>query len=236
MTDAIILAGGRGTRLAPYSTILPKPLMPIGDKPILEIVVRQLARHGFRDITLAVGHMAELLMAYFGDGQRFGVSLKYSREEQPLGTAGPLGMIDDLAERVLVMNGDVLTGLDYSRMASVHAASGAIGTIATNPRQVNIDFGVIEHDARQHLTAYIEKPTLDYRVSMGIYFFERRVQEFIKRGERLDLPDLVKQLVSAGETMNCHPHDGYWLDIGRPDDYQRAVAEFTERESDFLPT
>src|SRR6185295_8537341 len=209
MTTAVILAGGRGTRLAPYSTVLPKPLMPIGEKPILEIVIRQLCRHGFTDITLAVGYMAELLMAYFGDGQRFGVRLRYSREEQPLGTAGPMGLVDDLAERFLVMNGDVLTGLDYRRLAAAHEMSGAIGTIATYPRQVKIDLGVIEHDEQHRLTDYIEKPTLNYLVSMGIYMFDRRVLGFIEPGERLDLPDLVKRLVTAGETMHCHAHEGY---------------------------
>ena len=235
MTTAIILAGGRGTRLAPYSTVLPKPLMPIGEKPILEIVIRQLRRHGFTDITLAVGYMAELLMAYFGDGERFGVRLRYSREDRPLGTAGPMALVDDLAERFLVMNGDVLTGLDYQRIAAAHGTSGAIGTIATYPRQVKIDLGVIEHDELGRLTDYIEKPTLNYLVSMGIYMFDRRVLGFIEPGERLDLPDLVKRLVSAGETMHCYPHEGYWLDIGRPDDYQRAIAEFAERESELLP-
>jgi NDP-sugar pyrophosphorylase family protein len=236
MTNAVILAGGRGTRLAPYTTVLPKPLMPIGDKPILEIVIRQLQRHGFEDITLAVGYMAELLMAYFGDGARFGVRLRYSREDQPLGTAGPLALIGDLTERFLVMNGDVLTLVDYRRMVQAHVASGAIGTVATYPRQVKIDFGVIEHDEALRLTEYIEKPTLDYRVSMGIYIFERRVLSFLKPGERLDLPDLVKQLCAAGETMNCFSYDGYWLDIGRPDDYQRAVDEFDRRSDEFLRT
>lgn len=235
MTNAVILAGGRGTRLAPYSTVLPKPLMPIDEKPILEIVIRQLARYGFRDITLAVGYMAELLMAYFGDGERFGVRLRYSREDRPLGTAGPLGLVDDLTDRFLVMNGDVLTGVDYGRMAEAHAASGAIGTVASYPRHVAIDFGVIEYDTQHRLTDYIEKPTLDYRVSMGIYLFERRVLEYIPRGERLDLPDLVKRLIASGETMNCYPYEGYWLDIGRADDYQRAVAEFVERRAELLP-
>lgn len=236
MTNAVILAGGRGTRLAPYTTILPKPLMPIGEKPILEIVIRQLHRHGFNDITLAVGYMAELLMAYFGDGTRFGVRLRYSREEQPLGTAGPLGLIDDLTDQFLVMNGDVLTLVNYRRMVEAHIASGAIGTVATYPRQVKIDFGVIEHDEAFRLTEYIEKPTLDYRVSMGIYIFNRRVMNFITPGARLDLPDLVKHLRASGETVNCFSYDGYWLDIGRPDDYQRAIDEFDRHAAEFLPT
>ena len=232
---AVILAGGRGTRLAPYTTVLPKPLMPIGDKPILDIVIRQLRHHGFTEITLAVGYLAELLMAYFGDGERFGVKLAYSHEEQPLGTAGPISLIPGLDERFLVMNGDVLTAIDYTGMLANHHASGAIGTVAVYPRSVKIDLGVVEYDEQHHLTQYIEKPTHHYRVSMGIYIFEPRVLNFIPKNVRLDLPDLVKQLVAAGETVNCYPYEGYWLDIGRPDDYQQASADFEKLAAQLLP-
>ncbi len=232
---AIVLAGGRGTRLAPYTTILPKPLMPIGDKPILDIVIRQLRYHGFTDITLAVGYLAELLMAYFGSGERFDARLVYSREEQPLGTAGPIALVPDLHERFLVMNGDLLTGINYTDLLAHHQASGALGTVAVYPRSVKIDLGVVEYDDQQRLTQYIEKPTQHYRVSMGIYIFEPRVLDFIPRNQRLDLPELVKRLVAAGEIMNCYPYDGYWLDIGRPDDYAQAVADFEKLASQLLP-
>jgi NDP-sugar pyrophosphorylase family protein len=232
---AVILAGGRGTRLAPYTTILPKPLMPIGDKPILDIVIRQLRHHRYTDITLAVGYLAELLMAYFGNGERFGVNLKYSREEQPLGTAGPIALVPDLDDRFLVMNGDVLTAIDYTHMLAQHRASGAIGTIAVYPRSVKIDLGVVEYDEQHHLTNYIEKPTQHYRVSMGIYIFEPRVLQFIPKNQRLDLPDLVKNLVAAGEVMNCYPYDGYWLDIGRADDYAQAATDFERLAAQLLP-
>ncbi len=232
---AVILAGGRGTRLAPYTTILPKPLMPIGDKPILDIVIRQLRHHGYGDITLAVGYLAELLMAYFGTGERFGVKITYSREEQPLGTAGPIALVANLDERFLVMNGDVLTAIDYTDMLVHHQASGAIGTVAVYPRSVKIDLGVVEYDDHQRLTHYIEKPTQHYRVSMGIYIFEPRVLDFIPKGQRLDLPDLVKQLVASGEVINCYPYDGYWLDIGRPDDYVQAAADFEKLAGQLVP-
>lgn len=232
---AVILAGGRGTRLAPYTTILPKPLMPIGEKPILDIVLRQIKHHGFTEITLAVGYLAELLMAYFGTGERLGVHIEYSREEQPLGTAGPISLVPNLTERFLVMNGDVLTALDYSAMLAHHQASGAICTVAVYPRNVKIDLGVVEYDAQNRLTNYIEKPTHHYRVSMGIYIFEPRVLSFIPRNARLDLPDLVKALVAAGETVNCYPYEGYWLDIGRPDDYQQAAADFEKLAAQLLP-
>ena len=230
---AVILAGGRGTRLVPYTTILPKPLMPIGDRPILDIVIQQLRHHGFTDITLAVGYLAELLMAYFGQGERFGVNITYSREEEPLGTAGPLSLIPDLAERFLLMNGDVLTALDYSDMLTHHQASGDIATVAVYPRDVKIDLGVVEYDDQCRLTNYTEKPTHHYRVSMGIYVFEPRVLDFVRPNERLDLPDLMKRLMAAGETVHCYPYDGYWLDISRPYDYQPSAA-YCERFTDEL--
>lgn len=232
---AVILAGGRGTRLAPYTTILPKPLMPIGDKPILDIVIRQLRHHHYTDITLAVGYLAELLMAYFGTGDRFGVKIAYSREDQPLGTAGPIALVSNLDERFLVMNGDVLTAIDYTDMLAHHQASGAIGTVAVYPRSVKIDLGVVEFDEQNRLTHYIEKPTRHYRVSMGIYIFEPRVLSFIPQGQRLDLPDLVRNLVAAGEVINCYPYDGYWLDIGRPDDYAQAAADFEQLAVQLVP-
>ncbi|MFQ3633688.1 sugar phosphate nucleotidyltransferase [Roseiflexus sp.] len=232
---AVILAGGRGTRLAPYTTIFPKPLMPIGDKPILDIVIRQLSHYGFTDITLAVGYLSELLIAYFGDGERFGVTIRYSREEQPLGTAGPIALVDGLDEPFLVMNGDVLTTLNFQELMEFHRSGTAVTTIATYPRRVKIDLGVIEHDEHGVLTRYVEKPTHHYRVSMGIYIFDPRALTYIPRGQRLDLPDLLMRMVHSGETVRCYPHDGYWLDIGRVDDYQQAVKDFEQNKEMFLP-
>ena len=150
---AVILAGGRGTRLAPYTTVLPKPLMPVGERPILEIVISQLQNHGFTDIVLAVGHLAGLLEAYFGDGKRFGVDIAYSLEKKPLGTAGPLSLVEGLTERFLVMNGDVLTGIDYSDMLAHHERAGTIATVAVHPRSVKIDLGLVERDGDGLLTA-----------------------------------------------------------------------------------
>jgi NDP-mannose synthase len=232
---AVILAGGRGTRLAPYTTILPKPLMPIGDKPIVDIVIRQLCHYGFTDITLAVGYLAELMMAYAGQGERFGIHISYSREEEPLGTAGPLALIPDLTERFLIMNGDVLTQMNYSDMLSDHLASGAIGTIAVYPRNIKIDLGVVEYDENRHLTRYIEKPTHHYLASMGIYIFEPQVLSYIPKNKSLDLPDLVGRLVSEGKTVNCYRYDGYWMDIGSPDDYRQAAADFQKFKGQLFP-
>jgi NDP-sugar pyrophosphorylase family protein len=232
---AIILAGGKGTRLAPYTTVLPKPLMPIEEMPILEIVMRQLAHYGIRDITLAVGYLAELLMAYCGDGSRFGVKLDYSREEQPLGTAGPISLIPDLHETFLVMNGDLLTTIDYGRLWQYHRERGAIATLASYRREVKIDLGVIEAEDGW-VKDYIEKPTYQYAVSTGIYIFEPDVIGFMERGQRLDLPGLVLRLMAAGKQVNVYNFDGYWLDIGRHDDYASAIEEFSAHRSEFLPS
>jgi NDP-sugar pyrophosphorylase family protein len=233
---AVILAGGKGTRLAPYTTILPKPLMPIGDMPILEIVIRQLASHGFRDLTLAVGYLAELLTAYCGDGSKFNVKLNYSREQEPLGTAGPLSLVPDLNETFLVMNGDLLTTIDYRSMLEYHRKRGAIATLACYQRDVKIDLGVIEVDSNNWVSDYIEKPTYHYAVSMGIYIFEPEIMSYIPCGQRLDLPELVKQLLAAGQQVNVFQFDGYWLDIGRHEDYEKAISVFAENRRDFLPT
>ncbi|HWB58813.1 MAG TPA: sugar phosphate nucleotidyltransferase [Chthoniobacteraceae bacterium] len=223
---AVVLAGGKGARLAPYTTTVPKPLMPLGDKPILDVIIRQLRRHGIEEITLSVGHMAELIMAHFGDGARHGVRIEYSREEEPLGTAGPLSLIPCLNERFLVMNGDILTTLDLGGMLAGHAGSGAICTMAVTTHRVAVDLGVVEYDAQCQLAGYQEKPVKNFRVSMGVYIFEPRALGFIPRARHLDLPGLMHRLMQAGETVRCHPFEGYWLDIGRPDDYARAQADF----------
>jgi len=232
---AVILAGGKGTRLRPYTTAFPKPLMPVGDKPILEIIVRQLKLHGIDEIIMAVGHLAELIMTFFGDGSKFGVRIKYSREDEPLGTAGPLSLIrDELTETFLVMNGDILTTLNYSDLIDYHRSSGAIATIALNRRNIYIDFGVVKLDENSYITDYIEKPTLKYLVSMGVYVFEPRVLEYIPDRKRFDFPDLVKKLINAGEKVKGYIYDGYWLDIGRPEDYERANAEIDKIYNDLF--
>ena len=226
---AVILAGGKGTRLKPYTTVFPKPLMPINDKPILEIVVRQLKSRGFDEAIITVGHLAELIMTFFGDGSKFGVKIEYSREDKPLGTAGGLGLLKrELNETFLMMNGDVLTTLDFSDLVNYHKRNGAIATIALKKRDVKIDFGVVEIDEDNSIVGYKEKPKIDYLVSMGVYVFEPRVLDYIKPNEYLDFPDLIKKLISNGETVKGCVYDGYWLDIGRPDDYERANREIGE--------
>src|SRR5581483_1087355 len=206
MRRAVILAGGLGTRLRPYTTILPKPLMPVGDRPILDIVIRQLARAEFERVTIATGYLAELIEAFFGDGSRHGVPIDYFREDEPLGTVGALSLIEGLDEHFLVMNGDVLTDLDYRALLDGHAAGGQAATIAAHRRQVQISLGVMhfgDQDDAGRVTGYSEKPAFDFEVSMGVYCFAPRAVDLIEPGERLDFPDLVLRLIAAGEPVKA---------------------------------
>ena len=223
---AIILAGGKGTRLAPLTDIIPKPLVPLGGMPIMEVVIRQLKAQGFQRITLAVGYLSELIKAYFQDGSKWGVNLDYSYESQPLGTAGPLALIKDLNETFLVMNADVLTNLDFQDLLAYHRRQGGMATIAAYERQVSIDLGVIIPDGDCRIKDYIEKPTSTHLVSMGVYIFEPEVMDFIQPDEYLDFPDLVKLLLQAGHAVHYQTFSGYWLDIGRHEDYAKAAVDF----------
>lgn len=231
---AVVLAGGKGTRLAPYTKILPKPLMPIGDMPILEILMRQMKRSGIEEVILTVGHLAGLLRAFFQDGDHLGLKVRYSYEDTPLGTAGPLSLLDGLTETFLVMNGDVLTSLDLRSLIDTHHHSGAVATIATHTRNVHVDLGVIEVKEGNQIKGYIEKPTYHFQVSMGIYVFEPRVLQYIPHKQYLDFPDLVLRLIHAGELVMSYPFDGYWQDLGRQDDYEQAVQDFESLRSQIL--
>jgi len=232
---AVVLAGGKGTRLAPYTSILPKPLMPIGDMPILEVLLRQMRQAGIEDVVLTVGHLAHLLRSFFMDGQQWGVRICYSYEENPLGTAGPLSLIDGLGSTFMVTNGDVLTTLDMRELVAFHKSQGGIATIAVHRRQVKIDLGVVQWNGDNTLSGYIEKPTYDYTVSMGIYIFEPRVMQYIPYNQYLDFPDLILKMIAAGEKICGYAFDGYWMDLGRPDDYAQAAEDFATMRSQFLP-
>ncbi|MFD4138494.1 MULTISPECIES: NDP-sugar synthase [unclassified Streptomyces] len=225
---AVILAGGKGVRLRPYTTALPKPLVPIGDQhAILEIVLRQLAAAGFTSCTLAIGHLGHIIRAYVGNGSRWGLRVGYSTEDSPLGTMGPLlTMMDRLPESFLVMNGDVLTDLDYGDVVKQHRASGAPLTVATYARKVSIDFGVLTTESGK-VVGFAEKPSMDYRVSMGVYGLSRDTLAGYTPGLPLGFDELVLDLLKAQNPPHAYEFDGYWLDIGRPDDYDRANAEFT---------
>ncbi|MEA3502593.1 MAG: sugar phosphate nucleotidyltransferase [Actinomycetota bacterium] len=231
---AIILAGGKGTRLAPYTVTFPKPLVPIGDLPVLEIVIRQLAASGFERITLAVGHLANLLQAYFEDGSRWGVEIDYSFEHEPLGTVGPLTLIEDLPEHFLVMNGDLLTTLPYRDLFDAHVKSGVELTVACHRMNVNVDLGVIEFDGQHRVTGYREKPTISYDASMGVYAFSKSALSGVVPGEYMDFPTLVMDLMSEDRAVKAHLADCRWLDIGRHDDYAQAIETFEALRSEFL--
>jgi len=234
--QALILAGGQGTRLRPYTTVLPKPLMPVGDYPILEIILRQLRKAGVEEVILAVGHMSQLFQAFFQDGSRYGLKILYSFEQTPLGTAGPIALaIDQLGEDFLVLNGDLMTTLNFRNLIRFHEEKQAAATIGIYRREVKIDFGVIETEIDGELRRYVEKPALEYEVNMGIHVLKKNaVQPFLKAGERLDIPDLMMSLVRDGHRVMCYREACYWLDIGRIDDYQTANEIFATRQSEFL--
>lgn len=233
---AVILAGGKGTRLAPYTTVFPKPMLPIGDMPILEIVIRQLAYYGFKDIVLSVGYLAELIQAYFNNNHKVpkDVNLTYIREDTPLGTAGSLSLVPNLTETFLVMNGDILTTLDYQKLIDFHKKNRGIVTIAMHKRQVKIDFGVLHTNKENKVVNYDEKPSLDYLVSMGIYVFEPDAMKYIPAQERFDFPELIQTLLKRGRSVIGYSTDEHWLDIGRHDDYADAVENFEKNKQLFL--
>jgi NDP-sugar pyrophosphorylase family protein len=223
---AVILAGGKGTRLRPYTVVLPKPLMPVGDYPVLEVIVRQLARHGFERITMAVNHQANLIKAFFSDGARWDVSIDYSLESEPLSTIAPLTLIPDLPEHFLLMNGDVLSDLDFSAFWEEHVSNDRGFTIGAACRRETTEYGVLHVDRDSRLTGFEEKPEKQFLVSMGIYMVSRRLLSRIPIGAKYGFDDLMRSLLDEGDVVNVAPHSGYWLDIGRPDDYQKAIDDF----------
>ena len=232
---AVILAGGKGSRLRPFTFTIPKPLVPIGDHPIIEILIRQLAAAGVDRITISTGHLAALIQAFCGDGERWGVPIDYVYEDEPLGTIGCLSLLDDIGgDRVLVVNGDTLTDFDFGSALPAHGAGDGI-TIFANRRSVPVEFGVLETGPDGYLTGYREKPELSYDVSMGINVLSAWVvDKYIPRG-RLDLPDLVRRLVDDGEKVRVRPTESYWLDLGRMADLEAGVEIFRSDPTRFLP-
>jgi NDP-sugar pyrophosphorylase family protein len=222
---AVILAGGLGTRLRPYTLTIPKPLVPIGSRPVLDIVIRRLAASGFDHITLAISAHTRLVRAFFGDGEDWSVKIDYSVEDRPLSTMGPLRRIVDLPENFLVMNGDVLTDLDVAAFFERHVTGGRLFTISSHQRNQTVDYGVL-HTAGDKLVGFEEKPSIPFEVSTGVYMVNRRALSFIPDDRPFGFDDLMRSLVSLSEKVHVEPHRGYWMDIGRPDDYETAVADF----------
>lgn len=222
---AIILAGGKGTRLRPYTVTLPKPLVPVGDTPILEIIIKQLVMHGFDHITITVNHLADIITAFFGDGSKWGIKIDYSLEEKALSTMGPLSLIKDLPDDFIIMNGDVLTDLDYSAFFDAHLASGSIFSISSHTRYEKSDYGILEVDNDSSLIGFHEKPEVERRVSMGIYAANKKILDFIPYNEKYGFDDLMIDMIKKGTHPLVIDHPGYWLDIGRPDDYAKACED-----------
>ncbi len=231
---AVILAGGQGTRLRPYTVVLPKPLMPIGEFTILEVIVRQLIRHGFLHITMAVNHQADIINAFFQNGARLGARIDYSLEDRPLGTMGPLRLINDLPENFLVMNGDILTDLNFGTLFDDHVASGSIVTVSSTPREQRVEYGVLKTNENGYLREFEEKPRLNYEVSMGVYMLSARVLSRIPMDQLYGFDNLMRDLIAAGEQVAVRCFEGYWRDIGRPDDYIAALEEFETMRNIFL--
>ncbi|HUF66122.1 MAG TPA: sugar phosphate nucleotidyltransferase [Gemmatimonadaceae bacterium] len=231
---AIVLAGGKGTRLQPFTITVPKPLLPLGDIPVLEVVLRQLGSEGFDSVILTLGHMAPLFVANFGDGSAYGISIEYLRESEPLGTAGPLRQLRDPPDDFLVMNGDLLTDLSFRAVMNEHRQSGAAATISVAARQEKVDYGVIEIGADGAFLDYREKPVIPYYVSMGINVLSSRALRYIPEQGKFDMPELILALHRAGERVHCHRADCYWQDMGRFDDYTRASEYFVSNPSRFL--
>lgn len=230
---AILLAGGRGVRLRPLTAVFPKPMVPLGHMPIIEILLTKIKNAGLKDVTVSTGYLAELIMALCGDGSKYDLDIDYVKEEEPLGTAGPLGLIDELPENFIVMNGDLLTTLNFGKMIDFHKENDADVTIATFKRDVKIDFGVVDRDGAV-FKGFKEKPTYHFDVSMGFNILSKRVLQHVKKNEYLDMPDLILKVHESGGKVCCYQEDCYWLDIGRMDDYAQAQIDFEENQELFL--
>jgi len=231
---AIILAGGKGTRLYPYTWVLPKPLMPIGEMPILEVIIKQLVNNGFDHITLAVNHMAEIIIAFFGDGSRWGIKVDYSIEDKALSTMAPLKLIKDLPENFLIMNGDVLTDLNFKNFYQSHVELNNIFTISSYNRTQLNDYGVLEIDKNRKLHDFKEKPVTNFEVSMGVYVANKKILDVIPDDTFYGFDHLMLDLIKLKNPAFVITHNGYWLDIGRPDDYHVAIEKFEKERDRFI--
>jgi NDP-mannose synthase len=231
---AVIMAGGRGSRLAPYTTVLPKPLMPLADRPVIDVVLRQLVRAGVKGVLISVGHLGSLLESWIRSEANYGVPISFLYEDEPLGTAGALGNIDSPDGTFLALNGDILTTLPFADLAEFHRSSGAVATMAVKERTVEVEYGIVHTGEDGSVVRLEEKPRLGYTVSMGVYAFEPAIVEHIARGERVDFPDLLLRAIEAGQRVATYWFDGYWRDIGNRDDYEAAIADFGADQHRFV--
>lgn len=233
MSRAVILAGGLGTRLKPYTISMPKPLVPINDMPVLEIIIMQLKNYGFSHITLAVNHLSNLITDFFGDGSKWNLKIDYIHESKPLSTMGPLSLLDDLPDKFLVMNGDVISDLNYRDFLEYHSLGDSIFSISSFIRKEKIDYGVLDV-ADNRLLNFKEKPEYEFKVSMGIYACSKEVLSYIPQNMFYGFDNLMNAFISADVKVNVITHEGYWLDIGRPSDYLKAIDDYEGIIKDFL--
>lgn len=226
---AVILAGGKGTRLQPLTAEIPKPLVTVGDRPIITILLRRMANCGVRRAILCVNHLAHLIRASLGDGDDLGLEIEYRTEKEPLSTVAPIRGVDSLPEDFIVANGDILTDLDFGQLFDFHRQQGTLLTVATCERVNDVDYGVLMTNSAGLVTRFFEKPTYKIEVSMGVYVFNRRVLDFVPPGSPFGFDDLMNTLLSEDQQISTYPFDGYWLDIGRPEDYRQAQRDIAER-------
>jgi NDP-mannose synthase len=228
------MAGGLGTRLAPYTNVLPKPLMPLSDRPIIDVILRQVVRAGVEDIRISVGHLGSLIESWVRNEADYGVPISFVYESEPLGTAGALGKIADYDGTFLAMNGDILTTMSFDALVDHHRRSGAVATMAVKDRAIDVEYGVVHVDESGAVARLEEKPKLSYTVSMGVYAFEPAIVERIGPGERIDFPDLLLRAIADGGKVDTYRFDGYWRDIGNRDDYDQAIVDFAADATRFL--
>ncbi|MCK4677841.1 MAG: NTP transferase domain-containing protein [Bacteroidales bacterium] len=232
--QAVILAGGKGIRLKPYTENVPKPMLTIMGYPVLEIIIRQLQQEGFREVVIAVNHLKQKIQAYFENGGKWDIKISYSEESEPLGTAGPLKKIKNLHDDFLVVNGDILTDLHFSDFFHLHKKNRPLCTVASYAMPFNIDFGVLKIDQNNELTDYLEKPRFNYDISMGVYGVNKNILDYIPSGESFDMPHLINKLTGDNKKVTAYPHKGHWFDIGSSNDYKQAENTFKQHKSDFL--
>jgi NDP-mannose synthase len=232
---AVLLAGGYGKRLAPFTIVIPKPIVPIGTTPIVEIVLRQLAAYGFTRVTIALGHMSDLVRAVVSNGTKFGISVDFTREEKPLGTMGPLHLIPDLPDNFLVMNSDLLTDLNFNDFWKYHVRSSGLATIGTYVKETKLELGILETDGDK-VKGFSEKPTLRNKVSMGIYIFRRDILNYVPKDAYFGFDHLMNALISRNCEINSYLFGGRWLDIGIPSDYEKAQEEFQKNQRIYIPS
>jgi NDP-sugar pyrophosphorylase family protein len=232
---AVILAGGRGTRLRPYTLVLPKPLVPIGDRPVLELLLQRLRKFGLEEIIITIGYLGDLIRSFCGDGSKWRMNITYSEEKEPLGTIGPLTLIEDqLKETFLVCNGDIITDLNIFKFIDFHKQRAGIATVATTRRKVKIDLGVLECDDEHRVENFMEKPENKFLASLGIYLFEPQLLDYVPKYVPFGFDDLMNSLISQDVPVYTYLHNGYWLDIGMEEDFRKAQREFEENRERIL--